>query len=63
MMLGVLDRRKKEDAGFHLLHISLVREYLELEFEELKRTIKTFQYDFERIIGMHKTTKTTLTVY
>ncbi|KAH3668355.1 hypothetical protein OGAPHI_002109 [Ogataea philodendri] len=34
---------------FFLLHISLVREYLELEFQELQDQV-SFDYDFERII-------------
>lgn len=34
---------------FFLLHLSLVREYLELEFEELKDEI-SFDYDFERVL-------------
>ncbi|KAH9813633.1 XRN 5'-3' exonuclease N-terminus-domain-containing protein [Melampsora americana] len=44
-----------EEQAFYLLHISLVREYLDLEFASL-RTVddagsgRTFQYDLERII-------------
>ena len=40
---GVLDRKKEKQKGdkqeFHLLHISLVREYLALEFEPLVLTL------------------------
>jgi len=38
-----------EDQRFFLLHLSLVREYLELEFQDLKETIQ-FDYDFERVL-------------
>jgi 5'-3' exoribonuclease 1 len=38
-----------EEQNFYLLHISLVREYLEIEFQELKDQI-SFDYDFERIL-------------
>ncbi|KAG7721173.1 hypothetical protein KL933_001145 [Ogataea haglerorum] len=34
---------------FFLLHISLVREYMELEFQDLQDQL-SFEYDFERII-------------
>lgn len=35
--------------NFYLLHLSLVREYLELEFDELKDQV-SFDYDFERVL-------------
>ncbi|CCH46556.1 5'-3' exoribonuclease 1 [Wickerhamomyces ciferrii] len=38
-----------EEQKFYLLHLSLVREYLELEFQDLKETI-SFDYDFERVL-------------
>ncbi|PLW18535.1 hypothetical protein PCANC_16180 [Puccinia coronata f. sp. avenae] len=38
-----------ENQKFYLLHISLVRDYLDWEFATL-RTIKTLNYDLERII-------------
>lgn len=38
-----------ENQNFYLLHLSLLREYLELEFEEISDEMK-FQYDFERIL-------------
>ncbi|KAH3685269.1 hypothetical protein WICPIJ_003743 [Wickerhamomyces pijperi] len=38
-----------EEQKFYLLHLSLVREYLELEFKELESEVK-FTYDFERIL-------------
>lgn len=37
------------DQKFFLLHISLLREYLELEFAELQDLL-TFEYDFERLL-------------
>lgn len=51
---GVLDRKKKRAVGspdqkFHLLHISLVREYLEMDFESLKHRMP-FPYSFERVV-------------
>lgn len=44
-----------EEQAFYLLHISLVREYLDLEFSSLRNlpspsSAPTFQYDLERII-------------
>ncbi|KAK9367773.1 XRN 5'-3' exonuclease N-terminus-domain-containing protein, partial [Lipomyces kononenkoae] len=45
--------RKKPKELFHqkffLLHLSLVREYLELEFEDIKHQFK-FAYEFERVL-------------
>ncbi|KAG5354373.1 5'-3' exoribonuclease 1 [Yarrowia sp. C11] len=38
-----------EEQNFFLLHISLLREYLELEFQDLADEI-SFPYDFERIL-------------
>ncbi|XP_038312964.1 5'-3' exoribonuclease 1 isoform X4 [Canis lupus familiaris] len=38
-----------EETTFHLLHLSLMREYIDYEFSELKAKI-TFKYDIERII-------------
>ena len=38
-----------EEQTFYLLHISLVREYLEIEFQDLKDQL-SFDYDFERIL-------------
>ncbi|QRW17639.1 5'-3' exoribonuclease [Rhizoctonia solani] len=38
-----------ETQSFYLLHISLLREYLDLEFQSLTSTLP-FQYDLERII-------------
>ena len=35
---------------FHLLHLSLLRDYLDLEFSELKHTLITFAYDLEHVI-------------
>ncbi|XP_012502897.1 PREDICTED: 5'-3' exoribonuclease 1 isoform X2 [Propithecus coquereli] len=38
-----------EETTFHLLHLSLMREYIDYEFSVLKERI-TFKYDIERII-------------
>lgn len=38
-----------EETTFHLLHLSLMREYLDYEFAELKTTLP-FEYNLERII-------------
>ncbi|KAJ8274224.1 hypothetical protein COCON_G00088490 [Conger conger] len=38
-----------EETTFHLLHLSLMREYIDYEFSELKNKI-SFEYDLERII-------------
>ncbi|XP_072560134.1 5'-3' exoribonuclease 1 [Paramormyrops kingsleyae] len=38
-----------EETTFHLLHLSLMREYIDYEFSALKNRI-TFDYDLERII-------------
>lgn len=38
-----------EETTFHLLHLSLLREYLDLEFSALK-TVLPFPYDLERVI-------------
>jgi len=49
---GILDRNKKKRTGesqqFHLLHISLLREYLDQEFVSLKDRIP-FEYNPERV--------------
>ncbi|CCE62737.1 hypothetical protein TPHA_0D00960 [Tetrapisispora phaffii CBS 4417] len=50
----IFGRKKDIRAGleaqnFLLLHMSILREYLELEFEDLKTKL-SFKYDFERII-------------
>ncbi|XP_074029903.1 5'-3' exoribonuclease pacman isoform X2 [Leptinotarsa decemlineata] len=39
-----------EEITFYLLHLSLMREYLELEFAPLKNKLRGFDYDFEKII-------------
>lgn len=38
-----------ENQNFYLLHISLLREYMQLEFQEIADEIQ-FEYDFERIL-------------
>lgn len=50
----IFGRRSKsstslENQNFYLLHISLLREYMELEFEEIADELQ-FKYDFERIL-------------
>lgn len=39
-----------EEITFFLLHLSLMREYLELEFAPVKDKLIGFDYDFEKII-------------
>ncbi|CAH1131010.1 unnamed protein product [Ceutorhynchus assimilis] len=39
-----------EEITFFLLHLSLMREYLELEFAPVKDKLVGFEYDFEKII-------------
>lgn len=41
--------KELSQQNFYLLHISIVREYLELEFEGISEEI-SFPYDFERIL-------------
>ncbi|TRY93704.1 hypothetical protein DNTS_029409 [Danionella cerebrum] len=38
-----------EETTFHLLHLSLMREYIDYEFSDLRNKI-SFEYDLERII-------------
>ncbi|KAI8904042.1 phosphodiesterase/alkaline phosphatase D [Gorgonomyces haynaldii] len=40
---------KVEDTRFFLLHLSLFREYLDLEFSTIRESLD-FEYDFERIV-------------
>lgn len=52
---GVLDRRKKKRKGdaqeFHLLHISLLREYLFMEFSRVEEHIAgLFEFEPERML-------------
>ncbi|XP_065560994.1 5'-3' exoribonuclease 1-like [Artemia franciscana] len=50
---GKKEQNKKasspEETTFHLLHLSLMRDYLDLEFSPLKDSLP-FEYDLERII-------------
>ncbi|KAA8915313.1 hypothetical protein TRICI_002542 [Trichomonascus ciferrii] len=48
---GRRDKKQKEltEQKFFLLHLSLVREYLELEFGDVKDEI-SFDFDFERVL-------------
>ncbi|WAR13812.1 XRN1-like protein, partial [Mya arenaria] len=39
-----------EETTFHLLHLSLFREYLDIEFSELKDGLKDFEYNLENVI-------------
>ena len=41
--------RRVESQNFFLMHLSLLREYLDLEFSTLKEELP-FEYDLERII-------------
>lgn len=51
---GRQQQKKKKDLehqNFYLMHLCIVREYLELEFQELKvPTVLDFPFDLERII-------------
>lgn len=48
--LGVVKTDSRlESQNFFLLHLSILREYLELEFDTLSKSLN-FTYDFERII-------------
>ncbi|KAL3478375.1 XRN 5'-3' exonuclease N-terminus-domain-containing protein [Aspergillus californicus] len=43
--------KELEHQNFYLLHLCMVREYLELEFQELEQEgLLTFPYQFERVI-------------
>ena len=42
-------KQSLEHQKFYLLHLSLFREYLDLEFDDMKSTLN-FKYDLERII-------------
>lgn len=43
--------KELEHQNFYLLHLCIVREYLDLEFQELKANgVLTFQFDLERVI-------------
>ncbi|EWC45022.1 hypothetical protein DRE_06302 [Drechslerella stenobrocha 248] len=43
--------KELEHQNFYLMHLSIVREYLELEFQELKKPgLLSFPYDFERVL-------------
>ncbi|KAL2825996.1 XRN 5'-3' exonuclease N-terminus-domain-containing protein [Aspergillus cavernicola] len=43
--------KELEHQNFYLLHLCMVREYLELEFQELEQEgILNFHYEFERVI-------------
>lgn len=39
-----------EEITFYLLHLSLMREYLELEFAALKESLNKFEFDIDKII-------------
>ncbi|KAI7872693.1 XRN 5'-3' exonuclease N-terminus-domain-containing protein [Spinellus fusiger] len=52
VVFGKQNRKKKaslDSTNFYLMHHSLIREYLDLEFSSLK-TLLSFEYDLERII-------------
>ncbi|KAK6523888.1 hypothetical protein TWF281_001854 [Arthrobotrys megalospora] len=43
--------KELEHQNFYLMHLSIVREYLELEFQELKQPgVLSVPYDFERVL-------------
>ena len=43
------EKKSLEHQNFYLLHLSLLREYMELEFKEIADEMQ-FEYDFERIL-------------
>lgn len=43
------EKKSLEHQNFFLLHLSLLREYMELEFKEIADEMR-FEYDFERIL-------------
>lgn len=43
------EAKSLENQNFYLLHISLLREYMQLEFQEIADEMQ-FEYDFERIL-------------
>ncbi|CAI6500461.1 AIS_HP2_G0017580.mRNA.1.CDS.1 [Saccharomyces cerevisiae] len=43
------EKKSLEHQNFYLLHLSLLREYMELEFKEIADEMR-FEYDFERIL-------------
>lgn len=47
-----IDQHSLESQNFFLMHLSLFREYLDLEFSSLKSSTPAlpFEYDLERII-------------
>ncbi|KAK9235780.1 XRN 5'-3' exonuclease N-terminus-domain-containing protein [Lipomyces kononenkoae] len=51
VLFGPARKKPKElfHQQFYLLHLSLVREYLELEFQDVKHQLQ-FAYDFERVV-------------
>ena len=53
MKFGKKSSKRKsapEELKFYLLHLSLMREYLELEFKELQKKCLNFDFDIENII-------------
>lgn len=46
----LVKKKKSEPPEFHYLHLCMVREYLQLEFQALKPLLKAFAYDLENII-------------
>ncbi|EMR10262.1 hypothetical protein PNEG_01528 [Pneumocystis murina B123] len=51
VLFGPLKKKKQEleEQNFYLMHLCLLREYLEMEFQELK-SIDDFPYNFEKIL-------------
>ena len=42
--------KELEHQNFYLMHLCIVREYLELEFQELKNGVMKFPFDMEKVI-------------
>jgi len=46
----LIRRRVEQEQRFYLLHLSLLREYLELEFDQLRNVLTSFKFDLECIL-------------
>lgn len=42
--------KELHDQNFYLLHLSIVREYIELEFSGIEKQMPNFDYEFERLL-------------
>lgn len=49
LLMRMNNHRSLESTNFYLLHLSLMREYLDLEFQDITPVLK-FEYNLERVI-------------